>query len=123
VRNVVNDEVGRTFGDFVYNDNLFQWESRSSYTGRARPTPKTSLTSRLTRFLTSQFHSSIFAHLDLGTAPIETLQDRKFHKAITKMPRLEDVVFPQHGWAGQAERTKFLSALPPGASAWGRGRP
>lgn len=120
IRAATDKEFTRCFEDFVYLDNLFQWENRSVYTGRARPTPHVRLAQRLTNFLTSPYHSSLFAHLDLGQAPMETLQDRRLHLALGRMKRLHDVVFPQHGWAGSAERTRFLSSLPQGTSAWGK---
>lgn len=61
IRAATDKEFTRCFEDFVYSDNLFQWENRSVYTGRARPTPHVRLAQRLTNFLTSPYHSSLFA--------------------------------------------------------------
>lgn len=121
IRRCADEEFRRRFEDFIYNDNLFQWENRSLYTGRARPTPTSRLASRLTRFLAAPRHLAIFAHLDLGMAPMDALQDDRLTKALGKMSRLEDVVFPNQGWASGSERGRFLAALPAGTSAWGRG--
>eukprot|EP00931_Biecheleriopsis_adriatica_P104135 TRINITY_DN7886_c0_g2_i1.p1 TRINITY_DN7886_c0_g2~~TRINITY_DN7886_c0_g2_i1.p1 ORF type:complete len:804 (+),score=147.66 TRINITY_DN7886_c0_g2_i1:33-2414(+) len=123
VRTTVDAELALTFNDFVYSDHLFQWESRSAYSRRVRPTPHGRLASRLTRFIANPYHKALFAHMDLGMAPMATLQDNEFQEAISKMTRLADIVFPNSGWATGADRARFLSALPPSTSAWGRGRP
>lgn len=122
IRRCADEEFRRCFEDFTYSDGLFQWEIRSHYTGRARPTPTSRLASRLTRFLAAPRHVALFAHLDLGMAPMDALQDDSLTKALGKMSRLEDVVFPNQGWASGSERGRFLAALPAGTNAWGRGR-
>eukprot|EP00931_Biecheleriopsis_adriatica_P065482 TRINITY_DN40003_c0_g1_i1.p1 TRINITY_DN40003_c0_g1~~TRINITY_DN40003_c0_g1_i1.p1 ORF type:complete len:722 (-),score=124.98 TRINITY_DN40003_c0_g1_i1:165-2330(-) len=121
-RVAVGEQAARLFKDFVYSESLFLWENRSVVSGRARPTGQQQLARRLTSFFASPLHSPLFQNLDLGSAPMAALRDGKLQQAIAKMPSLENVVFPNSGWATAAERQRFLSSLPPGASAWGKGQ-
>lgn len=112
VRVTVDAHITRTFKNFVYNEHWFQWEN-SSFSHFP-------LAQRLCRFMSSPIHRNLFSYMDLGRAPVDALQDVNVQTAISQMPRLQDVVFPIDGWASAADRSQFLSCLPPGASAWGR---
>jgi len=112
VRVTVDAHITRTFKNFVYNEHWFQWEN-SNFS-------RFPMAQRLCRFMSSPTHRNLFSYMDLGRAPVDALQDVNVQTAISRMPRLQDVVFPIDGWASSADRSQFLSCLPPGASAWGR---
>ncbi|CAJ1392096.1 unnamed protein product [Effrenium voratum] len=115
VRAIADANLARCFNDFVYCAGLFQWRTS------ATPRPSASAAARFGRFLCSTHFQSLFAYMDLSTAPVATLQDPKVQVALSQMPRLKDVVFPSEGWS-KGGRDRFLSCLPPGTSAWGSGR-
>lgn len=113
-RLAADEEMRSRLRRFVLRPDDFQPKVRQSAGGRVirQSNSDQTVCHRLVGFLTCRHHMKMFTSLDLTKAAVFALETPELQATFRKMPHLEEVIAPLHGWGSPGARNRFLNSIP-----------